>query len=131
MSQRLAHIALLVRDYDEAIAFFVGKLGFNLLEDTTLTQTKRWVRVSPDGTDSAGLLLARAVGDEQVNQIGYQSGGRVMFFLYTDSFEQDHSRLLEHDIEIVREPVDEAWGRVLVFADLYGNQWDLIQPRDS
>lgn len=125
--QYLAQIALVVRDYDEAIQFYTQVLHFQLVEDTQMSETKRWVRVIPPGSDGCGLLLAKAVGEEQESRIGNQTGGRVFLFLHTDSFDSDYERLLLHKVQIVREPVAESWGRVLVFADLYGNLWDLIE----
>jgi catechol 2,3-dioxygenase-like lactoylglutathione lyase family enzyme len=127
MNQILSQIAIVVRDYDEAIDFYVNKLGFVLLEDTRLSETKRWVRVQPPG-GGCGLLLARGVGAEQESRIGNQTGGRVFLFLHTDDLDRDHKNLLAHHIRIVREPSVEDFGKVLVFADLYGNLWDLIQP---
>lgn len=127
MQQNLAHIAIVVKDYDEAIAFYTQKLHFSLLEDTVLSDTKRWVRVAPPGS-ACGLLLAKAANEEQESRIGNQTGGRVFLFLHTDDLERDHRNLLEQGVRIVREPVQETWGKVLVFADLYGNLWDLIEP---
>jgi catechol 2,3-dioxygenase-like lactoylglutathione lyase family enzyme len=121
-------MALVVADYDEAIEFFTGKLQFTLLEDTTLSETKRWVRVAPPGSEGCGLLLAKAATEEQQSRIGNQTGGRVFLFLYTDNFERDYQNLLEHHIPIVRGPVQEPYGKVVVFSDLYGNLWDLIEP---
>ena len=128
MKQQIARIALVVDDYDEAIAFYTQKLHFDLLEDTVLSETKRWVVVAPKGAGDCALLLAKASGDEQASRVGNQTGGRVFLFLYTDDFERDHKNLLQHNITIVRAPVVETWGKVLVFADLYGNLWDLIEP---
>lgn len=128
MRQRIAHIALVVDDYDEAILFYTQKLHFKLLEDTVLTPTKRWVLVAPPGPDSCSLLLAQAATDEQKTRVGNQTGGRVGFFLFTDDFERDFQNLLANNIQIIREPVTETYGRVAVFADLYGNLWDLIEP---
>ena len=127
MKQHIAHIALLVRDYDEAIDFFVNKLHFTLVEDTPLSEVKRWVLVAPAGSSESKLLLARAVGEEQKSQIGSQSGGRVFLFLHTDNFERDYQNLIDNKIQIVRKPSREVYGRVAVFADLYGNLWDLIE----
>ena len=127
MKQQLAQIALVVRDYDEAIRFYTEVLQFGLLEDTRLSDTKRWVVVRPQGSETK-LLLARATNEEQVSRIGNQTGGRVFLFMHTDDFERDYQNLLRHKINIVRGPVDEPYGRVLVFEDLYGNLWDLIQP---
>lgn len=126
MQQHLAQIAIVVKDYDEAIAFYTQKLHFTLLEDTVLSETKRWVRVAPPGSAS-GLLLAKAANEEQSSRIGNQTGGRVFLFLHTDDIERDYRNLLEQGVRIVREPVTESYGKVLVFADLYGNLWDLIQ----
>lgn len=128
MSQHIAHIALLVRDYDEAIDFFVNKLNFKLTEDTELSETKRWVLVAPPGSGECKLLLAKAVGREQESQIGNQSGGRVFLFLHTDNFQHDYQNLLNQQIKIVRAPSQEVYGTVVVFEDLYGNRWDLIEP---
>ena len=128
MAQRLAHMALVVREYDEAIAFYVGKLGFELLEDTDLGGGKRWVRVRPPGGDGAALLLARAVGDEQQSRIGNQTGGRVFLFLETDDFRRDYDAYRAAGVRFVRDPSEETYGKVAVFEDLYGNLWDLIEP---
>jgi catechol 2,3-dioxygenase-like lactoylglutathione lyase family enzyme len=127
MKQELAQIALLVRDYDEAIRFFTEKLAFELKEDTPLSETKRWVVVCPKGS-ATSILLARAVSDQQLAAIGNQSGGRVFLFLHTDDLERDYQQLILHQIKIVREPETAPYGKVLVFEDLYGNLWDLIQP---
>lgn len=129
MNQRLVHIALVVDDYDAAIEFYTQKLGFLLLEDTPLSDTKRWVLVSPPGQGSCCLLLAKAVGAEQQSRIGNQTGGRVFLFLHTDDFWRDYHHYLRQSIRFVREPVEEAYGTVAVFEDLYGNLWDLIEPK--
>ncbi|HEY8384301.1 MAG TPA: VOC family protein [Microvirga sp.] len=132
MPQSLAHIALVVRDYDEAIAFYVGKLGFELVEDTPQPeQDKRWVVVRPRGEGSASLLLARAVGARQEAFIGDQAGGRVFLFLRTDDFWRDHAALREAGIVFVREPRQAPYGTVAVFQDLYGNLWDLVEFTDG
>ncbi len=128
MNQRLTHIAIVVRDYDEAIEFYTKKLHFNLLEATPLSETKRWVLVSPPGAGSCSLLLAKAANEEQASRIGNQTGGRVFLFLHTDDFQRDYQNLLAQGIKIVRPPVVEAYGTVAVFEDLYGNYWDLIEP---
>ena len=128
MKQNLAHIALVVADYDEAIAFYVNKLKFTLVEDTALSETKRWVLVAPPGSDGCRLLLAQAATDEQKSRVGNQTGGRVFLFLYTDNIQRDYENLKAQGITIVRPPQREAYGTVLVFADLYGNLWDLIEP---
>jgi catechol 2,3-dioxygenase-like lactoylglutathione lyase family enzyme len=127
--QSLGLVSLVVRDYDEAIAFFVGKLGFALVEDTVVPeQSKRWVVVSPPGARESRLLLARASSPEQQARIGAQTGGRVFLFLYTDDFRRDYERYRAAGIEFVRPPRDEPYGTVAVFKDLYGNLWDLLQP---
>ena len=128
MKQYIAQIAILVNDYDEAIAFYTEKLHFKLVEDTVLTETKRWVVVAPEGASECRLLLAKAASDEQKRSIGNQTGGRVFLFLHTDNFQRDYQNLLNHGIRIVRGPATEAYGTVAVFADLYGNLWDLIEP---
>jgi catechol 2,3-dioxygenase-like lactoylglutathione lyase family enzyme len=118
----------LVRDYDEAIAFYVGVLGFTLIEDTPIPkQTKRWVVVAPNSTSGAQILLARASNDQQLPFIGNQTGGRVFLFLYTDDFERDHAEYQSRGVRFVRGRVQEPYGTVAVFIDLYGNQWDLIE----
>ena len=127
MKQKIAHIALLVADYDEAISFYVDKLHFDQIEDTALSETKRWVLVAPKGSQEFSLLLAKADGNFQKQNIGNQSGGRVFLFLNTDNFDRDYQNLKDNNIEIVREPKTEDYGKVLVFKDLYGNLWDLIQ----
>lgn len=127
MKQQLAHIALVVNDYDEAIQFYTKKLGFDLIEDTQLSETKRWVLVRPKGSQCS-LLLAKASGEKQQSRVGNQTGGRVFLFLQTDNFERDYSNLLAQQIEIVRAPSNESYGTVCVFKDLYGNLWDLIEP---
>ncbi len=128
MKQNISHITLVVDNYDEAINFYVNKLYFDLIEDTKLSETKRWVRVSPKGSDGFCLLLAEASNVEQKTRIGNQTGGRVFLFLNTDDLERDYKNLIQNNITIVREPINEKWGKVLVFADLYGNLWDLIEP---
>ena len=127
-SQQLAMLSLVVRDYDEALSFYVGKLGFELIEDTPVPeQNKRWVMVAPPGS-ATRLLLARAANDEQTSRIGNQTGGRVFLFLHTDDFQRDYQHYRDHGIEFVRGPVNEPYGTVAVFRDLYGNLWDLIEP---
>lgn len=128
--RRLSLVSLLVRDYDEAIAFYVGKLGFELREDTRLSDVKRWVVVGPEG-GQASLLLAKAVGDEQTAAIGRQAGGRVFLFLETDNFARDHARYLAAGVTFREQPRQEPYGTVAVFEDLYGNPWDLIEPGSS
>lgn len=132
MRQSLTHIALVVRDYDEAIAFYCGVLGFDLLEDTYQSeQDKRWVVVRPKGGQGASLVLARASKPEQQAFVGNQTGGRVFLFLNTDDFDRDYTRLLEAGVEFVRPPVVQDYGTVAVFRDLYGNLWDLLQLKDG
>lgn len=129
MKQQLARIAIVVNDYDEAIDFYTKKLGFVLLEDTPLSETKRWVIVQPAGGDSScALLLAKAANDEQQSRVGNQTGGRVFLFLYTDNFDAYLQKLITEGVKIVRPPSEEDYGKVAVFADLYGNLWDLIEP---
>src|SRR6476619_6296160 len=123
----LANIAYLVRDYDEALDYFTRCLGFDVLESTRLTPEKRWVRVAPRGAHEAALLLARAATPGQVAAVGRQGGGRVMFFLHTDDFDRDYAAMREQNVQFTEEPRDEAYGRVVVFEDLYGNRWDLVQ----
>ena len=125
--QSLAHIALVVKEYDEAIAFFTQKLGFHLIEDTVLSPTKRWVLIAPPGSNGCQILLAKAANEEQLSRVGNQTGGRVFLFLHTDNFQRDYQRLLDHQVKIIREPSVEAYGTVAVFEDLYGNWWDLIE----
>jgi catechol 2,3-dioxygenase-like lactoylglutathione lyase family enzyme len=128
MKQHIASIALLVADYDEAIAFYTQKLRFTLIEDTVMSETKRWVVVAPKGAMECRLLLAKAATEEQKRAIGRQTGGRVFLFLHTDDFQRDYQNLLNNNIRIVREPSTEAYGTVAVFEDLYGNLWDLVEP---
>ena len=128
MQQKIAHIALLVKDYDEAIDFYTRKLHFELIADTPLSKEKRWVLVAPKGAKACCLLLAKASNKRQLKSVGDQSGGRVFLFLYTDDFERDYHNLKMQGITIIREPVEETYGKVAVFEDLYGNLWDLIQP---
>lgn len=129
MTQKIATLSLLVADYDEAIAFYCGKLGFVLLADTPLGPAKRWVLVAPPGGNGARLLLARADGPEQLEAVGNQSGGRVMLFLETDDFARDFAAMSGKGVTFLEAPRHEAYGSVAVFADLYGNKWDLIEPR--
>jgi catechol 2,3-dioxygenase-like lactoylglutathione lyase family enzyme len=129
--QTIAAIALLVRDYDEAIAYYTQVLGFDLLEDTPLSPEKRWVRVSPGGSRGTCLLLARAATPEQVRQIGFQAGGRVFLFLHTDDFWRDYHALRARGVQFVEQPRQEEYGTVAVFSDLYGNRWDLVERADG
>ncbi|HEX9658445.1 MAG TPA: VOC family protein [Bacteroidota bacterium] len=125
----IAHITFLVRDYDEAIAFFTNSLGFKLIEDTRLQDGKRWVLVAPPGAQGANLLLARAVTPEQEKAIGNQTGGRVFLFLHTDDFKRDYEQIIAKGVKFRENPREEPYGTVVVFEDLYGNKWDLIQPQ--
>ncbi len=131
MNQRIAHIALVVKNYDEAIEFYTKKMLFDLIEDTDLGEGKRWVLVKPKGDSNCCLLLAEPVNKRQAKSIGNQTGGRVFLFLYTDNFERDYQNLLKKNIEIIRPPVVETFGTVAVFSDLYGNWWDLIEPSET
>jgi catechol 2,3-dioxygenase-like lactoylglutathione lyase family enzyme len=130
MKQRIAHIALVVADYDEAIAFYTQKLHFDVIEDTFLNDTKRWVLVAPKGAQGFSLLLAKAANKEQLDRVGNQTGGRVFLFLNTDNFERDYQNLLDNQVEIIRKPTIEVYGKMAVFADIYGNLWDLIERTD-
>lgn len=131
MKQHIARIALVVKDYDDAIQFYTQKLDFELLEDTRLNEHKRWVVVSPPGAKECALLLAKAANETQSASIGNQTGGRVFLFLYTDDFWRDYNKMLERKVEFVRPPVKETYGTVAVFKDLYGNLWDLLEPTDN
>lgn len=127
MNQQLGQLSLLVRDYDEAIQYYTEVLDFELLEDTPLSETKRWVRVAPPGS-TCHLLLAKAANETQEKQIGFQAGGRVFLFLYTDDFYRDYAKYISKEVEFIRTPSQESYGIVSVFKDLYGNLWDLIEP---
>jgi catechol 2,3-dioxygenase-like lactoylglutathione lyase family enzyme len=129
MNQKLAHISVLVHDYDDAIEFYTQKLNFDLVADEGLSETKRWVLVKPKGEGECSILLAKADGQNQKTFVGNQTGGRVFLFLTSDNFDRDFMNLKRHNIKIVREPSDESYGRVAVFEDLYGNKWDLIEPK--
>lgn len=128
MHQHIAQLALVVADYDEAIWFYTEKLNFTLMEDTPLSDSKRWVRVAPPGSDGCCLLLAKAANAEQQSRVGNQTGGRVFLFLYTDDFWRDYLAMQEKGVTFVRPPSEEPYGTVAVFEDLYGNLWDMIQP---
>ncbi len=128
MQQTITQAALLVADYDEAIHFYTKQLRFTLVEDTKLSDTKRWVLVAPPGSTGFKLLLAKAANEEQLSRVGNQTGGRVFLFLHTDDFPRDYTDMLQKGIEFVRGPVTEPYGMVAVFKDLYGNLWDLIGP---
>jgi catechol 2,3-dioxygenase-like lactoylglutathione lyase family enzyme len=130
MKQSIGAVALVVRDYDEALAFYMGSLGFILVEDTFIeAQNKRWVVLAPPGSTGPRLLLARAVGEEQSSRIGNQTGGRVFLFLHTDDFWRDYESYRQKGVVFIRAPREESYGTVAVFSDLYGNLWDLLQPR--
>lgn len=131
MSQKIAHIALLVKDYDEAIEFYTQKLDFTLIEDTKIDEKKRWVLVAPPGTKGYSLLLAKSANDRQASSIGNQTGGRVGFFLFTDDFWKDYAIMQKREVNFLRPPTQFEYGTVAVFADLYGNIWDLIEPNEN
>jgi catechol 2,3-dioxygenase-like lactoylglutathione lyase family enzyme len=132
MAHSIAAMALLVHDYDEAIAFFTTVMRFELTEDSQRGPGKRWVTVAPPGGQGASLLLARAVTPEQQERVGDQTGGRVFMFLHTDNFEDDYRHLQAHGVRFTEQPRDESYGRVVVFLDLHGNKWDLIErPRQG
>lgn len=129
MKQQIAHVVLVVDDYDEAILFYTQKLNFTLIEDTVLNETKRWVLVAPINSRGCNLLLAKAVNEEQQSRVGNQTGGRVFLFLHTDDFWRDYKNMMEKGISFIRDPAVESYGTVAVFKDLYGNLWDLIEPK--
>lgn len=131
MKQNIAHIALVVKDYDEAIEFYTKKLDFLLLEDTKLTEDKWWVLVAPTGAKECCLLLAKAADSRQIASVGNQTGGRVFLFLFTDDFWRDYNKMLDRNINFIRLPKEEQYGLVAVFEDLYGNLWDLLQPNEN
>ncbi|MCK8494526.1 VOC family protein [Spirosoma sp. RP8] len=131
MNQRIAHLTLVVNDYDEAIDFYTHKLNFDLIEDTALSETKRWVLVAPKGPAGCCLLLAKADSEEQKSRVGNQTGGRVFLFLYTDNFWRDYTAMQQAGINFLRPPVEQPYGTVAVFEDLYGNQWDLLEPKNT
>ncbi len=129
MQQHIALLALVVDDYDAAIAFYTQKLNFTLVEDTYMSETKRWVVVAPQGNGTCHLLLAKAANEEQQTRVGNQTGGRVFLFLYTDDFWRDYKLMIEKGVEFARPPVEEPHGTVAVFKDLYGNLWDFIEKK--
>ena len=129
MKQNLALIALVVDDYDEGIHYYTSVLKFKLIEDTVMSETKRWVVIAPEGSNGTSLLLAKASTEEQKSRIGNQTGGRVFLFLHTDDIRRDYEFLKSQNVTFVREMTEESWGTVAVFADKYGNLWDLIQPK--
>lgn len=128
MYQRIAHVALVVKDYDDAIEFYTKKLDFTLLEDTRIDENKRWVMVAPPGAKECCLLLAKAANERQTESVGNQTGGRVGFFLFTDDFWRDYTKMNKREVRFVRPPAEFEYGTVAVFEDLYGNMWDLIEP---
>ncbi|MCP4976022.1 MAG: VOC family protein [Maribacter sp.] len=131
MKQRIAHIALVVKDYDEAIQFYTKKLDFELLEDTKINELKRWVVIAPSGAKECCLLLAKAANEKQIASVGNQTGGRVFLFLFTDDFWRDYNKMVEKEISFIRPPKKEPYGMVAVFEDLYGNMWDLLEPNET
>lgn len=131
MKQFIAHIALTVIDYDDAIDFYKKKIGFELIEDTKLSEEKRWVLMKPPGANECHLLLAKAANEKQQKSVGNQTGGRVFLFLHTDDFWRDFKAMNEKGIEFIRPPKKEPYGTVAVFVDLYGNKWDLVEPADK
>lgn len=128
MQQSILHVSLLVKDYDEAIAFYCDKLNFTLVEDTRLDDQKRWVVIKPPGNSAASLVLAKATKEKEINQVGCQAGGRVFLFLCSDDFQRDYVQLCDAGVQFIREPETHDYGTVAVFADLYGNLWDLLEP---
>lgn len=129
MKRHIAAVALVVRDYDEAKAWYVDKLGFAVVQDTPLGEGKRWLTLAPPGAGETRLLLAQAASPEQDTRIGDQTGGRVFLFLHTDDFRRDHAAYTAHGVKFIEAPREEAYGTVAVFEDLYGNRWDLIEPK--
>ena len=131
MKQSLGNVALVVRDYDEALAYFVGVLGFECVQDTRLSDAKRWVAVSPPGSVGTSLLLARAKNEEELNAVGHQAGGRVFLFLHTDDFWRDYRLYRSRGVKFTESPREEAYGTLAGIEDLYGNLWDLMQPKQQ
>lgn len=131
MKQKLVYVTIVVRDYDEAVKFYTEKMNFDLVEDTKLSDTKRWILVSPKNSKGCCLLLAKAVNEEQQKFIGNQTGGRVFLFLHTDNFQEDYNRLKNNGVKFIENPREEKYGTVVVFEDIYGNKWDLMQLRDG
>lgn len=131
MKQNIAHITLMVKDYDDSIEFYTKKLNFTLIEDTKLSKEKRWVIVAPNGANECSLLLAKAVNEKQLLSVGNQTGGRVFLFLFTDNFWRDYNTMLEKEVKFVRPPEQMDYGIVAVFEDLYGNMLDLLEPNES
>ncbi len=128
MSQTIGYVSIVVRDYDEAVAFYTKRLGFTVVEDTPLEGDRRWVVVAPRSSSGTALLLARAEGQEQLSRVGDQTGGRVFLFLLTDDLWRDYRDMRSRGVAFSEEPREEAYGIVAVFRDLYGNRWDLLQP---
>jgi catechol 2,3-dioxygenase-like lactoylglutathione lyase family enzyme len=131
MAQTLGHVTLVVRNYDEAVAFFTNALGFRVIEDIVMGEGKRWILVGPPNSRGTSLLLAQASTPEQVSRIGNQTGGRVFLFLHTDDFWRDYREMKARDVKFNEKPREEAFGRVAVFEDLYGNKWDLLELKDN
>ncbi len=131
MKQYIAQFAIVVKDYDEAIEFYTKKLNFELIEDTKQSEEKRWVLVKPKGAAETAILLAKAANQEQESRVGNQTGGRVFLFLYTDNFWRDFNIMVEKGVKFIREPKEEVYGTVAVFEDLYGNLWDLLEPKNK
>ena len=131
MKQYIAHVTLLVKDYDEAIKFYTEKLDFDLIEDTVLNESKRWVLVRPKGATECCLLLAKSATEQQSHNVGKQTGGRVFLFLYTDDFWRDYNKMLNNGISFVRPPAEQEYGTVAVFEDIYGNLFDLIERKNN
>lgn len=129
MTQRITKVTIVVSDYQEAIDFYTQKLGFELIEDTRLNDNKRWVVIAPTNSQGCQLLLAKAANKHQSNAVGNQTGGRVFLFMYTDNFWDDHRRMLDAGVRFKGTPREEEYGTVIVFEDLYGNLWDLVQPK--
>jgi catechol 2,3-dioxygenase-like lactoylglutathione lyase family enzyme len=129
MPQTIVHVTFLVRNYDEALAFFTDALCFRVVEDTPMADNKRWLLVAPQGSTSTALLLAQAATPEQIACVGKQAGGRVFLFLHTDNFARDHQRMQSRGVKFLEPPRHEPYGTVAVFEDLYGNKWDLLEPK--
>ncbi|MGH1338780.1 MAG: VOC family protein [Aureispira sp.] len=129
IQQSIAHINLLVQDYDDAIAFYTQQVGFELLEDTALGNGKRWVRIAPPNSIGTALLLSKVTKEEQLQQVGHQAGGKVLLFLQTNDFWRDYQRMKQANVHFLEAPREETYATVVVFEDLYGNQWDLLEPK--
>ena len=130
-NNRIVSVAIVVSDYDDAIDYYCNALNFDLLEDTRMSDTKRWVRVAPKGSEGTCLLLAKAANEQQQAAVGNQSGGRVFLFMHTDDFQREYAHMKAAGVKFVEEPRYEEYGTVVVFEDLYGNRWDLIEPKAS